>query len=65
MQQGGENTQLINPRNECEDQSYIEITPEMIESGVAELRERLFGEPLDQIVIDVFIAILAAKRAEP
>jgi len=40
----------------------IEVTPEMIEAGVFELRERAFGEALDAIVLDVFISMWSAHR---
>ena len=37
----------------------IFITNEMIEAGVYELREKCIGEPLEIIVRDVFIAMMA------
>ena len=37
-----------------ENKECPEITPEMIKAGVMELRERRFGEPLTQVVQDVF-----------
>ena len=40
----------------------IEITSEMIEAGVLELRERFIGESLAEIVTDVFIAMMAARN---
>jgi hypothetical protein len=39
----------------------IEITPAMIEAGVSELRDRHFGEPLSEVVIDVFIAMFGSR----
>ncbi len=42
---------------------YLEITPKMVELGVAELRGRVFGEALSEIVTDVFIALLQASPA--
>jgi hypothetical protein len=33
----------------------------MIEAGVWELREKSFGEPLTDVVTDVFYAMLAAS----
>ncbi len=39
----------------------IVVTPEMIEAGVAELRERVFGECLHEVVIDVFIAMASQQ----
>ena len=41
----------------------IDVTPEMIRAGVNELRERCFGESLDDIVTDVFIVMSAAKNS--
>lgn len=41
-----------------------ELTPEMIEAGVSELRERCFGEPLAEIVTHVFIAMMAEKASQ-
>ncbi len=45
----------------------IEITPGMIDAGVAELREKLIGAPLDQIVTDVFLAmwVSSGRTAAP
>lgn len=40
----------------------VEVTPEMIEAGVAELREKAFGEPLERIVQDVFRVMLCATE---
>jgi len=42
--------------------NYIEITPDMVEAGVLELRNHIFGEDLSEIVTDVFIAMLAARE---
>lgn len=39
----------------------IEVTPEMIEAGVLELRERMFGEPLSRIVESVYISMVIAN----
>lgn len=39
----------------------IEVTPAMIEAGVAELRERHFGEPVERIVESLFTVMLAAQ----
>jgi hypothetical protein len=39
----------------------IEITPEMIEAGILELREKCIGEDLAGIVTDVFYVMLAAR----
>lgn len=39
----------------------IQVTPRMIEAGVAELREKTLGEPLSEIVQDVFYVMLAAS----
>ena len=41
------------------------ITPEMIEAGVAELREKALGESLERIVSDVFRAMVCASSLEP
>jgi hypothetical protein len=40
----------------------IEVTPEMIEAGVLELREKCIGEDLAGIVTDVFYVMLAARK---
>ena len=40
----------------------LEITQEMIEAGVLELRERMIGEPLDRIVKGVFRAMMSAVQ---
>lgn len=40
----------------------IEVTPEMIEAGVAELREKCFGQSLDRVVKDVFWVMVAARH---
>jgi hypothetical protein len=39
----------------------IEVTPEMIEAGVLELREKCIGEDLAEIVTDVFYVMSAAR----
>ena len=39
----------------------VELTQEMVEAGVAELREHLLGEKLEVIVADVFHAMIAAN----
>ncbi len=39
----------------------LEVTPEMIEAGVLELRERMFGERLEVIVRAVFVAMAVAR----
>ena len=39
----------------------VEITTQMIEAGVADLREKAFGEPLEEVVQSVFYAMLAAS----
>ena len=41
------------------------VTPAMIDAGVAELREKMFGEKLPKIVEDVFYAMLAAHSLPP
>jgi hypothetical protein len=40
----------------------LEITPAMVEAGVAELRGRMFGERLSEIATDVFIAMVSARQ---
>jgi hypothetical protein len=40
----------------------IEVTPEMIEAGVLELREKCMGEDLAEVVTDVFYALWAARK---
>lgn len=37
------------------------VTPAMVEAGVLEFRERCFGERMDEIVTDVFVAMLSAR----
>jgi hypothetical protein len=44
-----------------EEPEEIEITPEMIDAGVLELREKCIGEDLAEIVTDVFYVMLAAR----
>ena len=38
------------------------ITPEMIRAGVEELSEKTLGEKLEDIVVDVFIAMTNAQE---
>lgn len=45
--------------------TQIEVTPEMVVAGVHELREKMFGQPLDMIVVDVFYAMIGAGSPEP
>ena len=40
----------------------IQVTEEMIEAGVAELREKLFGQQLREIVTDVYWAMRSASN---
>ena len=40
----------------------IEVTPEMIEAGMLELRERCYGESLSEVVARVFSAMAAASQ---
>jgi len=37
--------------------TQIEVTPEMIEAGVAELSEKTLGQPLPIIVREVYLAM--------
>jgi hypothetical protein len=39
----------------------VEITPALIKARVMEVRERCFGEPLQEVVHDIIIAALAAR----
>lgn len=39
----------------------IEVTPEMIEAGILELREKCIGEDLAGVVTDVFYVMLGAR----
>jgi hypothetical protein len=39
----------------------ISVTPEMVEAGMLELRERRFGESLGEIVHRVFVAMVVAR----
>ncbi len=41
--------------------TQFEVTPEMIDAGVAELREKMFGQNLRDVVLDVFWVMLAAR----
>jgi len=43
-------------------EAEIEITPEMIEAGVLELREKCIGEDLAEVVTDVFYVMLGARK---
>ena len=40
------------------------VTPEMIEAGVAELREKMFGQPLAMIVEDIYWAMKSVEPAQ-
>lgn len=40
----------------------LEITPEMIEAGVYELRRRCFGESMDDIVTAVYVAMNSERQ---
>ena len=39
----------------------VVVTSEMIAAGVAELREKAFGQRLDDVVHDVFISMVVAS----
>ncbi len=39
------------------DRLAIEITEAMVQAGVEEMRERVFGEPLSEIVTGVYLAM--------
>ena len=43
----------------------IKITPEMIEAGVTELREKTYGQPLATTVEDVFWAMMSLRIVPP
>lgn len=45
--------------SDCE---TVEVTQAMLDAGVAELREKMFGESLTEIVRDVFYAMRAATE---
>jgi hypothetical protein len=38
--------------------SEIEVTPEMIEAGIYAAREHCLGEPLGELVIKIYIAMI-------
>lgn len=40
----------------------VEVTPEMIEEGVAELREKPFGSSLNDVVEAVYLAMEVVRR---
>jgi len=40
----------------------LEVTPEMIDAGVATLREKEFGLSLSDIVHDIYCAMETARR---
>jgi hypothetical protein len=42
----------------------IEVTPAMVDAGVFELRQKQFGQALDEIAKDVFYVMLAAAESE-
>ena len=42
---------------EVGDRPALEITPAMIAAGVAEFRSRSYGEPIEAILPDVFLAM--------
>ena len=45
--------------------TQIEVTPEMIEAGYLELRERMFGEDIRDVVHSVFLAMAVASSNTP
>jgi hypothetical protein len=44
------------------DSIKIEVTPKMIAAGLEELRTKTFGEPLQEILTDVFLAMSLASQ---
>ena len=42
----------------------IEITPQMIEAGVDVLRQRCYGNDVSCLVVDVYRAMMIARRQE-
>ena len=43
--------------------SEITVTPAMIEAGVAELRERVFGDSLSDVVESVYLMMEIERRS--
>ncbi len=48
-------------RQAGEGKTELVVTTEMIEAGVAELREKMYGEQMAEIVHDVFISMAVAS----
>ena len=50
------------PRQAGVNDTEIEITPTMIEAGVAELRRHHFGEPPEEVLRDVFLMMALESK---
>jgi|CXWL01.1.fsa_nt_gi hypothetical protein len=50
-------------RPENENGDLVEVTPAMIAAGVAELSEKMFGQPMDIVVREVYLAMRSANVA--
>lgn len=48
---------------DCEQQEPIKLTPEMLRAGVEELREKHFGENIEEIVRSVYLAMVIASES--
>jgi hypothetical protein len=51
----------------AETTTMVEITPQMIEAGIVELRRHCIGEPIEEVIRDVFLmmALESAAFADP
>lgn len=50
------------PARPAKVEQHIDVTREMIEAGVAELRAKVYGEPLSEVAYDVFLAMASASK---
>lgn len=48
---------------ESDSKQQIEITPEMIEAGIVELRRHCIGEPMEEVLRDVFLMMALESSA--
>jgi hypothetical protein len=45
------------------DTTEAQITPEMIDAGVAELRSATFGQDLREVAVDLYLAMEVARSS--
>ena len=51
------------PEGPVSSKDEIEVTPAMVEAGVLELREKVFGMDLGEIVQSVYLAMTIEREA--